>query len=431
MMPMAKEMSANAKAILLLTAPLIVGRSKSSVRPLDLSEYRQLADRLREHDREPADLLEHGACDVLSESQLGLDSERVSQLLERGFLLSQALERWQARAIWVISRADAGYPDQFKRRLGRNAPPVLYGCGDADLLDGGGLSVVGSRNAATELLEYAENIGQLAAAAQCTVVSGEARGVDQAAIQGALTEGGRAIGVLSNSLESAALARKNRDALLDGRLVLISPYDPRAGFNVGHAMQRNKLVYALADAGLVVESEFNKGGTWTGAVEQLERLRYVHIFVRSNGKVSKGIEALRQKGASVWPNPQTPSEFMQAVAKDPSQLRMDAPRQATLLPATETSSQSFEERLQVDSSPMSLMADSADNPDLSPCDKLLLEVEELLAAMPSPLTESGIADELQVLKKQAREWLNQLARKGKYKRLTKPVRYERIPSSNS
>lgn len=35
--------------------------------------------------------------------------------------------------------------------------------------------------------------------------------------------GGRPVGVLANGLERAALNRNNRDALLDGRLVMICP----------------------------------------------------------------------------------------------------------------------------------------------------------------------------------------------------------------
>ena len=62
-------------------------------------------------------------------------------------------------------------------------------------------------------------------------------------------------------------------------------------------MQRNKLIYALADAALVVNSDLNKGGTWTGAIEQLERLKLVPVFVRSTGETSAGLEALRKRGA--------------------------------------------------------------------------------------------------------------------------------------
>ena len=172
-----------------------------------------------------------------------------------------------------------------------------------------GWHIVGSRNADDELMEYAESIGRSAATAQCTVISGGARGIDYAAMHGALAEWGTVVGVLSDGLEKAAMERGNRDVLMNSRLVLISPYDPKAGFNVGNAMQRNKLVYALADAGLVIECDYNKGGTWAGAVEQLDKLRLVPIYIRSKGNIGDGIRALHRKGALPWPNPETVDDF--------------------------------------------------------------------------------------------------------------------------
>lgn len=58
---MIAELSPNAQAILLLTAPLITGRGKPSIDPLTAGEYRRLVRRLRELQREPADLLHLGA----------------------------------------------------------------------------------------------------------------------------------------------------------------------------------------------------------------------------------------------------------------------------------------------------------------------------------------------------------------------------------
>nr|WP_236692807.1 hypothetical protein [Pseudomonas sp. 10-1B] len=74
-------------------------------------------------------------------------------------------------------------------------------------------------------------------------------------------------------------------------------------------MQRNKLIYALADASLVVSSDLNKGGTWAGAIEQLDKLKFVPVFVRSTGESSAGLDALRKKGALPWPNPQDVDTF--------------------------------------------------------------------------------------------------------------------------
>lgn len=297
-------LSPNTQAILLLTAPLAAGRGKTSEDLLKPGEYKRLAKLLMELEAQPADLLSADHAGLREECRRVVEVDRLERLLDRGLLLGQAVERWQARGIWVVSRADEAYPRRLKVRLKHDAPAVLYGCGEREILDTGGLAVVGSRHVDDELVAYTEGIGRLAAQAGKTLVSGGARGIDQAAMRGALEAGGRVAGVLADSLERTALQREHRDLLLDGRLVLVSPYDPGAGFNVGHAMQRNKLIYALADAALVVSSDLGRGGTWAGATEQLDRLRLVPVYVRAAGEPSPGLEALRGKGALPWPDPQ-------------------------------------------------------------------------------------------------------------------------------
>ncbi len=328
----------NAQAILLLTAPLLAGgrrRSKRpqtggkrapppNLKPLSAAEYRDFARRLRAVQREPADLLGSDATETLCASGTNLDRERIQRLLGRGFLLAQAVERWRARALWIMTRADADYPKRLKVRLRENAPPVLYGCGDRTILNGGGLAVVGSREVNEDLIEYAEDVGRLAAGAKMAIVSGGARGTDQAAMRGALDAGGRSVGVLANGLERAALNRGNRNFLMDGRLVLVCPYDPAARFLVGHAMQRNKLIYALSDAALVVNSDRGRGGTWAGATEQLDKLRFVPVYVRADGERSKGLEALLGRGAEAWTNPKTPDLLQRILRADPSRAQVPA-----------------------------------------------------------------------------------------------------------
>lgn len=310
------SISQNTQAILMLTAPLIVGRPSSSQELLTQREYIKLARFLYERQQQPSDFLDVGANELVKECGALFDSARIHRLLARGFLLSQAVERWRSRSIWVSSRADPEYPNRIKLRLKDDSPPIIYGCGEADILESGGLGVVGSRNADDTLLEYSHSIGQLAAESMYTLISGGARGIDQAAMRGAIDSGGKVSGVLAENLERAVLNRDNRNLLMDGRLVLISPYDPVAGFNVGHAMNRNKFIYALADAALVVNSDNGKGGTWAGASEQLDKLRFVPIYVRSVGNIPKGLEMLRRKGALSWPNPATTEEFAKILSSE-------------------------------------------------------------------------------------------------------------------
>jgi predicted Rossmann fold nucleotide-binding protein DprA/Smf involved in DNA uptake len=232
----------NTQAILLLTAPLITGGRDTSADLLTLSEYNRLARVLREKKKQPADLIGSDAEVMVELCAVIFGRERIENLLGRGFLLSQATNRWSSCATWVVSRADPVYPRRLKTRLKEDAPPVLYGCGDPALLENGGLAIVGSRHVDDELMAYTEEIGRLVAQARRTVISGGAKGIDRAAMQGALQSGGVVAGVMADSLERAVLARDNREPLMEQKLVLISPYDPAAGFNVGHAMQRNKLI---------------------------------------------------------------------------------------------------------------------------------------------------------------------------------------------
>ena len=309
---MSPLLSPNTQAILLLTAPLMVGRSETSSEILRPSEYKRVAGRLIQIDRLPSDLIGPDAEELFPDLEETIEIDRLQRLLARGFQLSQAIERWQARSIWVAGVTDDSYPKRIRQRLNAHAPPVIYGCGDAGLLDSGGLAVVGSREVDEQLVEFTLAVGRLAAEANQTLVSGGARGIDQASMRGALEAGGKAVGVMADSLERAAMNREHRELLMEDRLVLISPYDPSAGFNVGHAMQRNKLIYALADAALVVNSDYEKGGTWAGAIEQLEKLHFVPVYVRNEGNAgasTKALDALQKKGALAWPNQMNADEL--------------------------------------------------------------------------------------------------------------------------
>lgn len=407
------ELSSNTQAILLLTAPLLAGRGSGPAKLLTPGEYKRFARQLHDAQRSPADLLTDEAVSILRELGLASDVERFQRLLARGFLLSQAVERWHTRAIWVVSRADQEYPTRLKHRLKDDAPPVLYGCGETGAIDAGGLAVVGSRKVDDDLLEYTREIGRLTARAGRALISGGARGVDRAAMNGALDAGGIAVGVLADGLEKAALARESREFLMQGQLILVSPYDPSAGFNVGNAMQRNKLIYALADAALVVNSDLNKGGTWAGAVEQLDKRRLVTVYVRSTGSASQGLAALRQKGAVLWPNPETPDALTGLLSAGLG-YEQDGPVQNELFVGADAGLGVATDEL--------VTPHSAVKPVVI-ADELFAKVRELLQMLDCPMSEAEVAVELGVSVPQARQWLLRLVDEGTLERYARPVRY--------
>jgi len=456
---MATSLSPNTQAILLLTAPLIVGRAPRTSDLLKPSEYNRLARRLRELDKQPADLLGKDAPNLFTECSAIVEEARLGRLLGRGMLLTQAIEQWQKRAIWVISRADADYPQRLKSRLQEKAPAVLYGCGNKTLLAGGGLAVVGSRNVDENLVDYTLSIGGLASQARKTVVSGGAKGIDQAAMRGALETGGCAIGVLADSLERAAMNRDNRALLLDERLVLVSPFDPRAGFNAGNAMQRNKFIYALADAALVVNSDKGKGGTWAGAIEQLDKLHFVTLYFRSTGDRPAAFDALQKKGALPWPNPGDAESLDRALTIAPS-IAADGPKSQDSLfsanqrgaaaqsaptagpehaaesievPLNQTVTDWVADAVQVDSLSALIQQGSAAKanpadarPPSSPAPAEVVfngartAMRELLTV---PMKGEEIAKVLEVSTAQANAWLKRLVAEGSVQKIGRPPRY--------
>ena len=430
---MIEPLTPNTQAILLLTAPLIAGRGETARDLLSLGEYNRLARILREKQKQPADLLGPDAHELIELCAQPFGRPRLDALLSRGFLLSQAVERWNARAIWVISRADAIYPKRLKSRLKEDAPPLLYGCGEIALLEKGGLAVVGSRHVDDEVISFTENVGRISAEAHRSIVSGGAKGIDRAAMHGALLGGGDVAGVMADSLERAALARDNREPFMEGRLVLTSPYDPAAGFNVGHAMQRNKLIYALADAALVVTSDFEKGGTWAGAIEQLERLHFVPVFVRNGAHAGKGNSALLHRGGKAWPNPQNANEFGVALVAAAESVAAE-PKQDTLPLKLR------EEPLAYEATPITKPIEPAvkddpsviHKPQLSPEADLIEAVRAILEReLVTPRTEEEVTNLLAITKPQAKAWLAQLVGANILEKIIKPkpVRYRTTKAS--
>jgi predicted Rossmann fold nucleotide-binding protein DprA/Smf involved in DNA uptake len=289
-----KEILSDTQAVLLLCG--YFGKmAPGSVKPLAAGEYGRLAKWLVERQQRPSDILDMEDADLAAVVEAKLEPSRVRLLLKRGTALALATEKWLRSGLWILSRSDEEYPKHLRKRLGIDAPALLYGAGDPQLLLRGGLAIVGSRNASEAALEFTREVAARCGTEGIAVVSGGARGIDSAAMQAAGEAGGIAIGVLADGLLAAIRNRQNRIGLEAGKLALLSPFYPEAGFNAGNAMARNRCIYALADYALVVQSDLNKGGTWAGATENL-REGWVPVFVRSDPSAPGNAELIR-KGA--------------------------------------------------------------------------------------------------------------------------------------
>ena len=451
-------LSADTEVVLLLCGRF-GGERQELYQPLSAREYGELAKWLNARTLRPADLLtDVGRVQLQAVHDAKLERKRVDFLLGRGTAMALALERWSRGGLWVISRGDAEFPKRLKRHLKHAAPPLLYGAGKKELLDMGGLAIIGSRDATDDALEFTREVAATCAREGMGVVSGGARGVDVAAMQGSSEAGGYTIGVLANDLLKISVNRQNRQGLQEGRLVLVSPFYPEAGFNAGNAMGRNKYIYALSDRALVIDSARGSGGTWEGALENLAQ-QWVPLFVRTPGN-GPGNAALVERGgiASTF-SPGHGDRLLEFFERnEPSIKRVSesALPQQSLLSAAEKESvyesgdpmaKSTAEGASIEELVVSTQNHSVTAPaDMAtavtvaetvavstpasvgfvppPLDMYVDFLTKLaLVLQGGPLSEDEVSERLGLERGQARAWLKKTVESGLVEKLLKPVRY--------
>ncbi len=416
---MSNFLTDDTKTIILLCG--ILGKDRS-VKILTQHEYSSVVRWLLERQLRPEALLNREYISSLAE-ETKISFERLQALLDRGVQLGFSVENWNQNGIWIISRSDQDYPQRYKNHLKEKAPPLLFGVGERSLLKGGGVAIVGSRNVNSEGEDFAREVGDFCAYNNMPVVSGGARGVDQIAMNAALDANGTVIGVLAQNLLRTSTERNARNAIADGRLLLISPYHPNAHFTVGTAMARNKLLYALADYGLVVSAEFNNGGTWAGAKEELKRDDPLPVFVRISEDAPSGNTKLLDLGAIEWPEDLKKKKLNKQLEKIVSKDRDFKKQQNRTLfdtPEKKPSKQADES--------IKLVEEVVEKSDQGISGQSVYEavLPLILANLNSPTSTDDLAKEIDVLKGQLNTWLKRAVKEDKVKKLSDPVRYCKI-----
>jgi predicted Rossmann fold nucleotide-binding protein DprA/Smf involved in DNA uptake len=432
---METSVTPDTQAVLLLCGEL-GQRSGNSLKPLGLRQYNALAAWLKAQGMRPGELLKSEGRTKLTASEVqGVDSDRVMPLLDRGAALALMIERWERSGLWVVSRSDSCYPERLKRYLGQTAPPLLYGIGSKELLNRGGLVVVGSRDRSDEDGEFARRVGEYCAKEGISIISGAAKGIDRDAMSGALEAEGWALGVLAEGLAKTATSGQYRSGLMSDRLTLVSPYDPDSRWFAYTAMERNKLLYGMSDAALVVASSADSGGTWAGACEALQHGR-VKVFIKSTGTVAPGNPKLLRMGGISFP--EEPWKNLQALFTAP------APKNGHLFSATAQRPPSIEERagvgVEADNGsplatehsknaavPVSDIVERTDETRLGQtercCDAYSLIIEQMSALLSEPQTDEWLTEKMCVRPAQMKDWLARGVREGRVAKLKKPIRY--------
>lgn len=291
------KFSNNAMSAILLCSYVGI-QDSTTIKPFSLSEWNEFLEKLIEKKQEPGIVLEH---DLSTLKQLQFSDElleRIRGLVSRGSGVAFELDDLAKKGIDVVTQFDADYPVLMRRRLKQKTPPVLFFAGDIRLAKKIGIAVVGSRDVDDDGIEFTKRLVEKAAEEKLIIYSGGAKGVDTISERTAISAGSAVVCFVADSLLSKIKKKDITESIAQGRLLLISDVKPDAGFSAARAMNRNKYIYTSAYGTFVVSSDYNKGGTWTGAVEAI-RNEWSKILVWDH-KEYIGNQKLIEKGGIAY-----------------------------------------------------------------------------------------------------------------------------------
>ena len=253
-------------------------------RVLTTSQLRILSGRVRIAEKGSGDR----DLDVQDLVALGYGREIAAQilrLLDEEQLLRYYLRKGEKNLCYPLTRVTSGYPRRLRQKLGEETPGCLWYKGDVDLLSQPKVALVGSRDLLECNRHFAREVGRQAALQGYVLVSGNARGADQAAQNACLQAGGKVISVIADSLEEKT-AKEN--------VLYLSEDGFDCPFTAQRAISRNRIIHALGERTFVAQSALEMGGTWDGTVKNL-RHGWSRVYCLADG--SDAIAQLHQLGA--------------------------------------------------------------------------------------------------------------------------------------
>ncbi len=279
-------------AMLLLCSNLSLNKKDDTLKPLTIVQWGKMAEKLLDLSLTPKNLLDMSSVQLKKDLSLNEDETlRIQSLLARSGQLGLAITDLSNQGINIITRSDTDYPVILKKKLKKYSPAVIYYAGNLNLIKQKSISVVGSRNIDDKALDFTVKLVKKCCNEGFCVVSGGARGVDTVAENTAINENCNAITFVADSMSKKIKNIDVRQSIMNNKRLIMSAVHPDAGFKSFNAMDRNKYIYTLSNYAIVVSSDFNKGGTWAGAKENLKN-NWVPLFVRSDINVPEGNKKL-------------------------------------------------------------------------------------------------------------------------------------------
>ena len=198
----------------------------------------------------------------------------------------------------LVTWDDEDFPPRLKQIY--DPPPILYVLGSLKPLDERAVAVVGSRYPTTYGQMFAERIAMGLSQQGITVVSGLARGIDSSAHRGALTAGGRTIGVLGCGID-ITYPPENRKLFgeVAAQGAVVSEFPLGTPPDSDHFPIRNRLISGVSLGVVIVEATLRSGSLITARLALEQGREVFAVPGNADSARSAGTNRLIREGAKL------------------------------------------------------------------------------------------------------------------------------------
>lgn len=237
--------------------------------------YRLSGEEIKAHFGLPINVAERVATHSDSQSS----EQHTVEKNENVSLLTKPTQRPEpdiSQEIRKLTHQNSDYPAKLQKVLGDKAPKTLHVWGNLDLLNRPAFGFCGSRSVTQKGLNVTADAAEQIADRDWVVISGHARGVDTTAHRVALENDAGTIIVIPQGIDTFKLRRELKAIAKPENLLIISEFEPDAGWAIGRAMQRNRTILGLSDVMILIESRL-KGGTFNAGKDALRLKRPLYV----------------------------------------------------------------------------------------------------------------------------------------------------------
>lgn len=165
---------------------------------------------------------------------------------------------------------------------------------------------------------------------------------------------------------------------------------------------------ALSNGTFVVASDYNKGGTWTGAIENIKN-EWVNTFVWNNNKYMGNSELIKKGGIGV-------ESLDNIYIKELISKKVKKVDQLNIFDVDKTVKKVSIER-------ENIISENKAEYDTSDFDAYYKIIDLLLNLLREPKSLEDVTTSLNITKSQATAWINRAINEGKIIKISRPIRY--------